>query len=531
MAGEAGAAVAHLGVAGGFKLAGRQLTEAELAPGQALQVGPFELELTLAPAAPPPAREEPFAVEATVVVAAPGGGPRARLVVRLGEPGASEYWLRPGKSRAGRGERNQLVLCDPTVSRVHAEFELSEAGLCLRDLGSTSGTRVNNRPVQEAELKVGDRIRLGAIELELGEAPGAAGAAGDTSAPLPPVASPATPPRAAPRSPAPGGRRRLALYGGAGAVVALAVGALLLLGGESGDQAGRAAEEAARGQQRLEEEETQRLVVINLTRAREALEAGEPGQARELLRGILAARPDHAEAKALDEKARESLAAKEDARRRGEEERARRLAAAEGELDRAEAALAGGDYPAALALAEGVLGLEPNQPRARHLVIRTRAEAAAAARLAEETRARDEARQREARRLLAEGEAAWRAGRAGAAVRAWEAVAGVDPAGETPESAQARARLEKERPGLQARAERLRERAQGHFKAGRTSAGLADLRAAVDLAPWHQAAGRELSRAEAQAAGQAANSSARAGCWRAWARRGRPAPSIGRPGP
>jgi pSer/pThr/pTyr-binding forkhead associated (FHA) protein len=63
--------------------------------------------------------------------------------------------------RVERAEDCQLVFCDATVSRHHARLELREGRWFLVDLGSSNGTVVNGRRVRDAEVRAGDRVRLG----------------------------------------------------------------------------------------------------------------------------------------------------------------------------------------------------------------------------------------------------------------------------------------------------------------------------------------------------------------------------------
>ena len=68
----------------------------------------------------------------------------------------------------GRDPHCDVVLADPTVSARHAQIAPAPSGYRLADLGSTNGTFVNGRRVQQAILRPGDRIRIGATELQLG---------------------------------------------------------------------------------------------------------------------------------------------------------------------------------------------------------------------------------------------------------------------------------------------------------------------------------------------------------------------------
>ncbi|MBD3236637.1 MAG: SpoIIE family protein phosphatase [Candidatus Eisenbacteria bacterium] len=91
--------------------------------------------------------------------------------------------LRPGRNALGRSSRNDIDLQNPSVSRQHAELEVTPQGAHLRDLGSSNGSWVNGQPVTSAvALRPGDRLRLGDQELRFevaGEQGGASSVAQD----------------------------------------------------------------------------------------------------------------------------------------------------------------------------------------------------------------------------------------------------------------------------------------------------------------------------------------------------------------
>jgi hypothetical protein len=89
----------------------------------------------------------------------------ARLLVNPGTPQEWELKLKPGTNRLGRGDDNDFKIPHGSVSGSHCEMILSDAGLLLRDLGSTNGTFVNKSPVKEINLQPGQRIQLGAVEI------------------------------------------------------------------------------------------------------------------------------------------------------------------------------------------------------------------------------------------------------------------------------------------------------------------------------------------------------------------------------
>ncbi len=61
----------------------------------------------------------------------------------------------------GRSVACDLPVRDPTVSRRHAELELADGGLYLRDLGSTNGTFLNGERLREAVAHPGDQVAFG----------------------------------------------------------------------------------------------------------------------------------------------------------------------------------------------------------------------------------------------------------------------------------------------------------------------------------------------------------------------------------
>ncbi|MHC4448178.1 MAG: FHA domain-containing protein [Planctomycetota bacterium] len=86
---------------------------------------------------------------------------QASLVILSGGASGIEYTLDQETISLGRGPGVDLAFDDPAMSRAHAALELVEGGFRIRDLGSTNGIRLNDDPVQVAELKHGDRFQLG----------------------------------------------------------------------------------------------------------------------------------------------------------------------------------------------------------------------------------------------------------------------------------------------------------------------------------------------------------------------------------
>jgi hypothetical protein len=69
----------------------------------------------------------------------------------------------------GRRTDNHIILDDARVSRSHAQLRLRYGRYVIYDLGSSAGTFVNGRRVQECVLRPGDVISLGGVAIIYGE--------------------------------------------------------------------------------------------------------------------------------------------------------------------------------------------------------------------------------------------------------------------------------------------------------------------------------------------------------------------------
>jgi pSer/pThr/pTyr-binding forkhead associated (FHA) protein len=86
---------------------------------------------------------------------------RVTLVVIEGVAAGSEYEITGDSAVVGRYSGTDICLADDSVSGVHAAIELGAGGFKVRDMGSTNGTFLNGKQVQNAELEHGDRIGIG----------------------------------------------------------------------------------------------------------------------------------------------------------------------------------------------------------------------------------------------------------------------------------------------------------------------------------------------------------------------------------
>jgi len=90
---------------------------------------------------------------------APAGG--AELMIETGPDTGQGFKMASSTARVGRSPDNDLILRDPATSGHHARLERRGSQYFVVDLGSTNGTLVNGEPVQEKELKHGDKVTIG----------------------------------------------------------------------------------------------------------------------------------------------------------------------------------------------------------------------------------------------------------------------------------------------------------------------------------------------------------------------------------
>ena len=98
-------------------------------------------------------------------------GHRYDLRVVRGPQTGVDIDLREGTLSVGRDPQCDVFLNDMTVSRSHAEIEVTPAGCVIRDLNSFNGVWVNDRMVDACSLKPNDVVQIGAFCLVYRERP------------------------------------------------------------------------------------------------------------------------------------------------------------------------------------------------------------------------------------------------------------------------------------------------------------------------------------------------------------------------
>lgn len=74
------------------------------------------------------------------------------------------YEIADGRTVIGRNSTNILVFENDTISGRHCVIEKTGKRFVLKDLGSTNGSRVNSRDVDEVDLRPKDLIQIGSLE-------------------------------------------------------------------------------------------------------------------------------------------------------------------------------------------------------------------------------------------------------------------------------------------------------------------------------------------------------------------------------
>jgi hypothetical protein len=90
------------------------------------------------------------------------------LLVVAGVGEGRRYTVTPAGARLGRSSKNDIVVEDALLSRHHCRFYFRPGqGLWVTDLASANGTSVNDQPIQDSVLHVGDVVTVGETRLQV----------------------------------------------------------------------------------------------------------------------------------------------------------------------------------------------------------------------------------------------------------------------------------------------------------------------------------------------------------------------------
>ena len=92
------------------------------------------------------------------------------MLLKYGKKGKrnKSYSLKEGVTTIGRGSANGLKIMDTRISRNHGKIVMENGkGPIYHDLGSASGTLINDQQVEMKVLALGDSILIGETTLVL----------------------------------------------------------------------------------------------------------------------------------------------------------------------------------------------------------------------------------------------------------------------------------------------------------------------------------------------------------------------------
>lgn len=169
---DGGYVVVDLSANGTFVNGDRVQGARPLARADILRIGPDEFRFHAPLEGPPPGAAERLSdtmhgIPATPLPAPPVmPSPIASLMGRSGAVKGTRFPIRAPVASVGRGEYNDIVLPDASVSTMHAKLQRRDGVWIVVDLGSTNGTFVDEEAVRDdVALSPGTTLRFGEVSL------------------------------------------------------------------------------------------------------------------------------------------------------------------------------------------------------------------------------------------------------------------------------------------------------------------------------------------------------------------------------
>jgi pSer/pThr/pTyr-binding forkhead associated (FHA) protein len=169
---DGGYVVVDLSANGTFVNGDRVQGARPLVRADILRIGSDEFRFYAPLEGPPPGAVERLSdtmhgIPATPLPSAPVVPPPiASLLGRSGAAKGTRFPIRTPMASVGRGEYNDIVLPDASVSTMHAKLQRRDGVWMVVDLGSTNGTFVDDEAVRDdVALSPGATIRFGEVSL------------------------------------------------------------------------------------------------------------------------------------------------------------------------------------------------------------------------------------------------------------------------------------------------------------------------------------------------------------------------------
>ena len=166
--------IEDLGSTSGTRVAGKEVSMAQIASGETVKLGNTEVGFNLGvnPAKPAPA-QSPAAPNSddsmkTRVINTPAAS-MAWLAVTAGPGIGNTYHLKEGTNPVGRDSGKGLSIDDQYMSRKHAMLKVEGGNVNIFDFGSTGGTKVNGTDIGAKVLQPNSVIRVGETEFKVVE--------------------------------------------------------------------------------------------------------------------------------------------------------------------------------------------------------------------------------------------------------------------------------------------------------------------------------------------------------------------------
>ncbi|MFW5871453.1 MAG: FHA domain-containing protein [Verrucomicrobiota bacterium] len=91
----------------------------------------------------------------------------AKLIVIEGNLEGQVFELKEGSTTVGRQTDCDVRIEDPSVSGHHCTIDVAEDSCTVKDSGSTNGTAINGKEIQEQPLETGDILNVGSVRMRL----------------------------------------------------------------------------------------------------------------------------------------------------------------------------------------------------------------------------------------------------------------------------------------------------------------------------------------------------------------------------
>jgi pSer/pThr/pTyr-binding forkhead associated (FHA) protein len=163
--------IEDLGSINGVKVNGVAADGSEVKQGAVMKFGKVEVGVGTPMATKSPVNSGAVAKNDDLSDVTYVGKPKSQrigwLTVNGGENAGQVFYLNPGSNVLGRGSTNEIVIDDTYVSSIQCDLKVDENEVTLFDLGSRTGTKVNQRVLNGRIVNPGSTIKVGDTELKM----------------------------------------------------------------------------------------------------------------------------------------------------------------------------------------------------------------------------------------------------------------------------------------------------------------------------------------------------------------------------